>query len=140
MATKINVYLTFEGNCEEAMNFYKDCLGGELLINRFEGTPAENQCPPEMKTKIMHSSLTKDDLILMGSDALFAGDITHGTSTSLALMCSSEVEIKAFFAKLSEGGRITEPLKEQFWGAMFGMLIDKYGFTWLLNYDKPTHS
>lgn len=136
MATRINGYLSFNGNCEEAMNFYKDCLGGELILNRFEGSPVEDECSPDMKSKIMHSSLTKGDLVLMGSDAFFAGEIKHGSSVSLALMCSSDAEITEFFDKLSSGGQVTAPLKEQFWGATFGMLIDKFGFTWLLNYEK----
>jgi len=136
MATKVNVYFTFNGNCEEAMNFYKNCLGGELTLNTFEGSPAESQCSPEMKSKIMHSSLVRDEMVLMGSDALFAGEVKHGTSMSLCLNCSSEEEIETFFAKLSEGGKVTESLKAQFWGSTFGMLIDKYGFNWMLNYDK----
>jgi len=139
MTTRINVYLNFNGNCEEAMNFYKDCLGGELTLNRFEGSPVEDQCPPDMKNKIMHSNLINNDIILMASDALCSGELQEGNSISLSLNCSSEEEIRTFFDKLSVGGQVKEELKDQFWGATFGMLIDKYGVNWLLNYEKTPY-
>lgn len=136
MRTRINVYLTFKDNCEEAMNFYKDCLGGELTLNRVAGSPMEAHCPAEMKDKIMHANLIKDDLILMASDMLWPGELQHGNATALSLNCETEEEIRDYFSKLAEGGQITDPLKEQFWGAIFGMITDKYGVKWLFNYDK----
>lgn len=140
MTTRINVYLTFTDNCEEAMTFYQECLGGELTLNRVAGSPMEAQCPPEMKNRIMHANLIKDDLILMASDMLWPGELYRGNAISLSLNCSSEEEIRDLFSKLSEGGRVTDPLKEQFWGAIFGMLTDKFGISWLFNYDKNPES
>lgn len=134
--TQINVYLIFDGNCEEAMTFYKECLGGELSINRVEGSPMESQCPPEMKNRIMHANLVNGGIVLMASDVLMPGKYIKGTDSSVSLNCSSEEEINTFFTKLSAGGVITLPLQEQFWGALFGMFTDKFGVDWMLNFDR----
>lgn len=135
MATQINAYLNFNGNCREAMSFYQECLGGELIFNTVEGSPMEAQCPAAMKNKILHSSLTNGSLLLMASDMLGHEEFIIGSSFSLSLNCSSEEEINNFYHKLSKDGQIVEPLKKQFWGALFTFFIDKFGVRWMLNYD-----
>lgn len=134
--TQINAYLNFNGNCREAMTFYKDCLGGELSLQTVEGSPMEAGCPAGVRHQILHSSLTKNGLILMGSDMVSAEGLNIGNNISLALNCSSEAEINTIYASLSRGGQIIEPLKLQYWGAMFGVLKDKMGITWMLTYNK----
>lgn len=134
--TQVNVYLNFDGNCAEAMNFYKDCLGGKLTLNKVEGSPLEAQCGAGMKDKIMHAHLVSGSIIIMASDIIMPGEFIRGNAYSLALQCSSAAEINTFFAKLSAGGTIREPLKEQFWGAIFGMFTDKFGVEWMLNFEK----
>lgn len=135
--TQINGYINFEGNCREAMTFYKDCLGGELNMQTVEGSPIEAQCPPSIKHQILHASLVKDGLLLMGSDMQEpGGNFIKGNNIALSLNCSSDEEIKTFFSKLSEGARISHNLMESFWGATFGVLTDKFGIRWMLNYDK----
>lgn len=139
--TTINAYLFFNGKCREAMNFYKECLGGgELHLQEVGGSPAEPFCPAAMKDQILHSSLVKGGIMLMGSDMSDPTGAPAGTApasaVALSVNCSSEEEINSFFNKLSEGGRIIDPLKEQFWGAIFGVLTDKYGIRWMFNYDK----
>lgn len=135
--TLINAYLNFSGNCREAMNFYKECLGGELNMQTVEGSPIETQCPAAMKHHILHASLAKDDLLLMGSDMQEPGEgFTKGNNIALSLNCSSEEEIKTFFSNLSKEGKVSHALTEQFRGATFGVLTDKYGIRWMLNYDK----
>lgn len=135
--TQINAYLNFNGNCREAMSFYKECLGGELSMQTVEGSPIEAQCPSAIKHQILHATLAKDELVLMGSDMQEPGDdFTKGNNIALSLNCSSDEEIKTFFSNLSEGGKISHALKEEFWGATFGVLTDKYGIRWMLNYDK----
>ena len=134
--TQINAYINFSGNCREAMTFYKECLGGELTLQTVGGSPIEAQCPAGMKDQIMHASLTKGALLLMGSDMAGPGGLSKGNNIALSVNCSSEEEINTFFSKLSEGGKIIDPLKLQFWGAMFGVLTDKFGIRWMFNYDK----
>ena len=134
--TQISAYLNFNGNCREAMTFYKNCLGGELSLQTVEGSPMEAGCPAGVKHQILHSSLTKNGLILMGSDMMSPEGLKMGNNISLSLNCSSEEEIKRFYKALSTGGKIIEPLRVQFWGAMFAVFKDKMGITWMLNYNK----
>ncbi len=134
--TQINAYLNFNGNCREAMTFYKTCLGGDLSLQTIEGSPIEAQCPAAMKHQILHSSLTRGALLLMGSDMVGPDGYIKGNTVALSLNCSSEDEINSFYTKLSEGGKVLDPLKTQFWGAMFGVFNDRYGIRWMLMYDK----
>lgn len=133
--TQINVYLTFNGNCREAMTFYKECLGGELMLQTIGDSPLAEQMPPQMKQSILHSTLVHGGLIIMASDMAGEQGIIRGNSVSLMLNCSSEEEVRTYYAKLSEGGQATHPLENTFWGALFGDLVDKFGNPWLLHYD-----
>ena len=92
--TQINSYLTFNGNCREAMTFYKECLGGELTFQTVGESPLSNKMPKKMKDCIVHSTLTKSTLILMGSDMVNEKGLIRGNSVSLSLSCTSEEEIK----------------------------------------------
>lgn len=135
--SKINSYLTFNGNCREAMNFYKDCLGGELSIQTIGESPISDKMPEQMKQSILHSTLIKDQLILMGSDMVGDSGLIKGNAVSLMLDCDSEEEIQRIYSKLSEGGSAEHPLENSFFGAVFGDLTDKYGNHWLLHFAKP---
>lgn len=133
---QVNPYLNFNGNCREAMTFYKDSIGGELTLQQIGGTPMEEQCPPSMKDQIMHSMLVKDGLVLMASDMTGPEGFIPGNTMSISVNCKSEDEITSLFNNLSEGGKIFEPLKDMFWGAKFAAFMDKFGVRWMLNYDK----
>src|SRR5215212_698895 len=104
--TQINAYLNFDGNCREAMNFYQDCLGGELALQTVEGSPIEAECPAAIKHHILHASLINDGLILMGSDMQGPERFIKGNTIALSLSCSSNEEINAFFLNLSRNGKI----------------------------------
>jgi len=134
--TQINSYLTFSGNCRQAMEFYKECLGGELTFQTIGESPMADKMPAKMKDCILHSRLQKGALIIMATDCVPEPGLIKGNSVSLELECSSEDEIRKCYAKLSSGGKTTHPLENTFWGALFGGLIDKFGIHWLLNYDK----
>jgi PhnB protein len=134
--TQINSYLTFNGNCREAMTFYQECLGGELFLQTIGESPIAEQIPPQMKESILHATLTKGALIIMASDMVSEQGLIKGNNVSLMLNCSSEEEIRAFYQKLLEGGEARHPLENTFWGALFGGFIDKFGILWLLNFDK----
>ncbi|WP_133271517.1 VOC family protein [Hymenobacter radiodurans] len=133
--SQLNPYLSFDGNCREAMTFYQQCLGGELMIQDVAGTPAAEHMPANAQNGVLHASLTNGNMILFGSDA-GGQKITRGNTVSLSLNCSSEEEITTWFRKLSDGGKVTMPLDDTFWGAKFGMLTDRFGIDWLLNHDK----
>jgi PhnB protein len=134
--TQINAYLTFNGNCREAMTFYRDCLGGVLSLQTVGDSPLADKMPIEMKDCILHSTLTKGVLVLLGSDMVSEQGLTKGNAVSLMLDCSSEQEVRDCYEKLVAGGKDTHPLEVSFWGALFGDLTDKYGNQWLLHYDS----
>ena len=134
--TQINAYLTFGGNCREAMNFYKDSLGGELTLQTISESPLADKMPAHMKDCILHATLTKGNVVLMGSDMVSDKGLVKGNAVSMAINCSSDEEIKTVYEKLSAGGNKDHALEETFWGATFGDLTDKYGNHWLLNYEK----
>lgn len=132
----INSYLTFNGNCREAMIFYKNCLGGKLTLQTIGNSPLAAKMPPQMKESIVHATLSKGDLVLMASDMVGEKGLLKGNAVSLMLNCKTEKEIKKYYTKLSVGGHATHPLQISFWGALFGELTDKFGNQWLLHFDK----
>lgn len=134
--TQINSYLTFNGNCREAMTFYRECLGGELTFQTVGESPLSGKMPEKMKDCILHATLTKDSWVLLASDMVSDKGLIKGNSISLSLNCSSEEEIRSYYTKLSAGGTANHPLENSFWGALFGDLTDKYDNHWILNFNK----
>lgn len=131
----IGVYLNLDGKCREAMTFYQAVLGGELFLQTVAESPLAEHMPAEMGNAILHSKLTKGDLVLMASD-MTRGPAIFGNTVQLNLNCTSEDEIKACFENLAIGGQVTDPLGEMFWGDLFGTLTDQFGIHWMLNYAK----
>ena len=138
--TQINSYLTFNGNCREAMTFYQECLGGKLSFQTIGESPLSDKMPKQMKDCILHATLTKNSLILMASDMVSKSGLVKGNAVSLSLNCSSEEEIKNYYTKLSNGGKQNHPIEDSFWGALFGDLTDKFGNHWILNFNKNSHN
>lgn len=142
MATA-NIYLTFDGKCEEAFTFYQSVLGGEIpMWNRFGDMPPQEGMPPmaeEHKNRIMHVSLpVSKETVLMGSDTMPGMHVlTQGNNFSISLGAGSREEAKKLFDGLSAGGTVTMDLQDTFWGAYFGMWTDKFGIHWMVNYDDP---
>jgi PhnB protein len=136
--SRINVYLAFNGDCREAMTFYKNCLGGELQLQSVGESPMSGNMPANMSQHILHSTLNRGDLLIMASDMAPKGGLVKGNSVSLLLDCESEEEIRNCYSKLSSGGSPDHPLENTFWGALFGDLTDRFGNRWLLNFLKPS--
>jgi PhnB protein len=130
-------YLTFGGNCREAMTFYKQALGGDLNIQTVGESPMAQQMPPEAHKNVMHSALTNGTMNLYASDQMGSDGITPGNTITLLINCTSEAEINSLFSKLSAGGKVVHPLKEEFWGSIYGDFSDKFGIRWMMNWDKP---
>src|SRR5688572_11862809 len=130
---KLDTYLFFDGNCEQAIKFYERCLGGRIeAIMRYEGSPAEKEVPAEWRNRVMHACLMVGDRMLMASDCPPGRfDRPQGFSVSLAVTKPAEAE-RAFNA-LADGGKITMPMEKTFWSARFGMLVDKFGIPWMVN-------
>lgn len=138
---QIHAYLTFSGNCREAMNFYKECLGGELHLQTIGDSPLAEKMPENMQQWMLHATLTHGDTVLMATDMVPEEGRIRGNAVAMMLDCSSEDELRTVFGKLSSGGgEVLHPLETSFWGALFGDLKDKYGNTWLLHYDQTTQT
>ena len=140
---RINAYLTFDGTCEEAFNFYKSVFGGDFpMVGKFGDMPPQEGMPPisdEVKNRIMHMSLPiSAETVLMGSDTM-PGIHDHqvGNNISLSINTDSREEADRIFDGLSAGGKVSMPLADTFWGAYFGMWTDKFGINWMVNYDDP---
>ncbi|HOS48726.1 MAG TPA: VOC family protein [Bacteroidia bacterium] len=129
----IQGYLTFNGSCKSAMEFYRSCLGGELEIQKIGESPLADKMPESMKDLVLHATLSNGSLQLMASDMVPESGLLIGNNVSLILNCSDEEEIKIVYEKLSEGGKKDHPLEISFWGALFGDLTDKFGNHWLLH-------
>ena len=140
MAT-LNPYLNFNGNTEEAFNFYKSVFGGQFItLQRFKDTPEADRVAPADKDKIMHISLPiGKGNILMATDAVesMGHKLTVGNNFSLSISAESEKEADKIFNGLSAGGKVDVPMSKMFWGAYFGMFTDKFGIKWMINYDYP---
>ena|SRR5688572_17129852 len=136
--TKINTYLTFNGNCRKAMAFYKDCFGGTLTLQTLEKSPGTDQLPGPMKRVILQATLVNDQLILIGSDMVSEQGLITGNAVSLMLRCSNEDELKSYYKKLLSGGTEIHPPENTYWGALFGVLQDRYGHQWLLSCNIPS--
>ena len=132
----INCYLTFDGNCKDAMKFYEKCLGAALYMSPFAEIPG-GQIPPGSKDRIMHARLNVGDCVLMASDTMPGHPFTKGNNFSVSINCESKAEVDKYFNALKEGGKVTMPAQDMFWGAYFGMLTDKFGINWMFNHDIP---
>ncbi len=133
---QLNPYLNFDRNCREAMNFYKDCLGGELFLQTVGEMPEmAAQMPHDWKDTILHSQLKSGDMVIMGSD-MSRDKRLEGNTVHLCIQCNTEEELNRFFSKLSAGGKIVEPIADMPWGAKYGALTDKYGKHWMFNFQK----
>lgn len=132
---KLVPYIMFNGNCEEALNFYASALNGSIKnLMRYEGTPGESMT--DNKQKIMHANFSAGGFEIMASDTGNGGPETTGNGpVHLSLDFKTADEEQKVFDELSQGGKVTMPLQDTFWGAKFGMLKDKYGINWMFNCD-----
>lgn len=137
MAT-ISPYLIFDGNAEEAFEFYRSVFGGEFNgLMRYKDSPEKDKVPGGYENKVMHVDLPVGDTVLMGSDSPgdWDGKVTQGNNFNLSYNASSEAEVDQKLQQLSEGGQVYMPATRMFWGAYFAMLRDRFGVQWMLSYD-----
>ena len=127
---QLNPYLTFSGNCRDAMTFYQHCLGGELSMETVGESPAAPGFPAEVQEQILHSYLKSGNMVLMAADAVDGSVVTPGTAVTVCINAGSREETRAYFEKVAEGGTINAPLQEEFFG-MYGAVTDKFGINWM---------
>lgn len=134
MKSKLNPYISFQGNAREALEFYKSVFGGKLDLTTFKegGVPASQA----NENQLMHGMLVADnDITIMASDMPETGGMEYkaGTNMSISLSGDDESELSGYYDKLSVGGMVVQPLKKADWGDTFGMFTDKFGVFWLVN-------
>lgn len=131
--TVLTPYLLFDGNCKQAMEFYKSCFGGELTEMRVKDSPAKDAMPASQHDRIINARLKTENMEIAASDWL-RPDRTpvRGNTVCLFLTAGTFQELNTLFARLAEGGTVTDPLKEMFFGA-YGALNDQFGVRWMFH-------
>src|SRR4051794_39356245 len=126
---ELTPYLHFEGNAEEALNFYRNAFDGEIImLSRYGDSPMP--VDEDWKNKIIHGRLKFGKSLIMVSDGSKNFKTTFNGNIQLSVEMEDASKMEGVFNKLSEGGKVTMPLADQFWGARFGMLVDKFGTGW----------
>jgi PhnB protein len=133
---ELRAHVAFNGNCEEAFKFYEQHLGGKIaVLMRYEGTPATAMMPAGWNNKIIHGRIAIGDSLLMGADAPpDRYEAPKGVTMSLGV--TSDKDAERLFAALSEKGTVQMPLQETFFASRFGMLVDKFGVSWMVVHQK----
>lgn len=138
---KIDPYLIFNGDCGAAFDFYRSIFGGDFAAKmKFSDMPGDQPCPTDDASKVLHVSLpVGSGTILMGSDCPSSQPpVAMGNNIMLSISPDSKEDADRIFAALSAGGVAKLPMQDMFWGAYFGMLSDKFGINWQINFDtKP---
>ena len=137
----ISPYLLFNGQAQEAFDFYKSVFGGEFgMVQKFKEVPEEDRerggIKGEEGEKLIHVSLPVGRFVLMGSDAPESRRVDMGNNFAISLETDSKEEAEKIFQALSEDGEVTMPLSDTFWGAYYGMLRDKFGIGWMVGYTS----
>ncbi len=137
MVTRLNPYLSFRDDARAAMTFYQSVFGGELTMTTF--AELEMSTDPEDADKIMHAQLVGGNGVeFMGADTPKGMEFDAGNRISMSLFGEDAEALSGFFAALSEGGTTTMPLAQAPWGATFGMCVDQFGVSWMVNIDRST--
>ena len=132
----MNTYLIFNGNCRQAMEFYKQCLGGVLYLSTYGEMPG-GEVSKRHKDWIIHARLTIKTQVLMASDCHSGTPaVKQGNNFFVSINCENVAESKKLFKALSQKGTVEMPLQETFWAVRFGMLTDQFGIKWMLNFEK----
>ena len=132
MTVRLNPYLSFRDNAREAMAFYHSVFGGELTVSTFADFNAS--ADPTEQDKIMHSQLeTPDGLVLMGADTPEGMEYRPQAGVSVSLSGDDEARLRRYWERLSEGGSVTVPFEKAPWGDTFGMCVDRFGTSWMVN-------
>lgn len=129
MATRLNPYISFAGNARQAMEFYEQVFGGTLALSTFGEFGAE-----ENPDGIMHGMLeTTSGYTIMGADSPPGMPHESGNNMSVSLSGDDDKELRGYWEQLSDGGTVAMALEKQAWGDEFGMCVDRFGVTWLVN-------
>ncbi len=132
MASRLNPYISFDGNAKQAMEFYEQVFGGTLTLNTYGDIDQSGQAPnPDA---IMHAMLeSTSGYTIMGSDNPPGQPFNPGDNITVSLSGDDVDELRGYWDKLSDGGTVNVPLEKQMWGDEFGMCVDRFGVGWMVN-------
>ncbi|WP_134089240.1 VOC family protein [Olivibacter sp. XZL3] len=136
---KLNPYLNFDGQAEEAFKFYQSVFGGELFIQKMKEAPGTESLPENEQNLVMHVSLPLGDgQFIMASDCVASRGqrLAVGNNNYISISPDSRAEAERLFNGLSAGGEVEMPLADMFWGDYFGSFADKFGVCWMINYNE----
>lgn len=135
MTSRLNPYLSFDGDARQAMEFYREVFGGTLKMNTFGEF---GQPDPATADKIMHGMLeTPTGFTLMGADTPPGMEHKPGTNFAVSVSGDDETELRAYWDKLSADGQVAVPFEKQMWGDIFGMCTDRFGIPWMVDIVVP---
>ncbi|MES2979599.1 MAG: VOC family protein [Pseudomonadota bacterium] len=135
---QIEPYLFFDGNCEEALDFYQDALGGQVRqLMRYGGSPMDTpELPAAWKSRVLHATLDVAGQRFMAADAMPGNSMEAYAGFSISVNIPQDrAKAEKIFHALSSDGTVTQPFGPTFWGALFGMVVDKFGVPWMVNCD-----
>ncbi|MFF5185281.1 VOC family protein [Streptomyces sp. NPDC000345] len=135
MASRLNPYLSFDGDARAALEHYKEVFGGTLTLNTYGDF---GQADSPMADRIMHGMLeTPSGFTLMGADSPPGTEVGPDRGFSVSLSGDDDAELRGYWEKLSAGGSVSVPLDKQMWGDVFGMCTDRFGIPWMVNIAQP---
>ncbi|MCX4165407.1 MULTISPECIES: VOC family protein [Paraburkholderia] len=136
----VQPYLFFNGRCEEALEYYRDKLGAQILLKmHFRDAPPNPDQPinPALADKVMHTSFQIGTTVLMGSDGDCNAAAPQPAGFSLSLTADDEASAKRYYDALAQDGKVTMPFQKTFWAKGFGMLVDRFGIAWMVSVPEP---
>jgi PhnB protein len=135
VASRLNPYISFDGNARQAMEFYESVFGGTLTLNTFGEFAPEDA---GIADKIMHGMLETDSgFTLMGADTPPGMEHNPGNNISVSLSGDDADELRGYWDKLTDGGTVSVPIEKQMWGDVFGACVDRFGIAWMVNIIEP---
>ena len=131
MTSRLNPYISFDGNARATMRFYKTVFGGDLTLNTFGEYGSKD---PALRNKVMHAQLETDSgFTIMASDLAPGMELNPGNNITVSLSGDDRDQLRGYWKKLSRTGEVTMPLEKQMWGDEFGQCKDKFGIAWMVN-------
>ncbi|MBV8364269.1 MAG: VOC family protein [Candidatus Eremiobacteraeota bacterium] len=133
---ELKPYVFFYGRCEEALNFYKNALGGDYEVMRIKDSPMANQWP-DKGNSVMHASFNAPGVSFFASDGQDAKSINADEGNISLALATKENEGERVFNALADGGKVTMPIEDAFWGGKFGIVQDRFGVEWMMTIGGP---
>ncbi|MGJ8745053.1 VOC family protein [Polaribacter sp.] len=132
---KCDMYLSFDGNCKEAMLFYKDVFDGEFTVTmRYSEGPPEYS-NPKIADKIMHQTMVFGTNCELKASDSFHEPLNKGNNFHISILADDEESALSYFKGLAKNGQVTMPFDDVFWGGKFGSCIDKFGVQWMISFE-----